>query len=242
MLQSQGPAAAPMIVRFAALCILLLIAVGANAYTTADFLTPPDWFAHGLGNTGGVGRGGSIEPINLIISAQSNVDPFAILMKYAGFQSCLVSTLQANVQPGQKNRVNQKIGLREGGCIELVVPGNHLRAWAQTLPNRRTAYFIAASEEHLCRSDASTLPGGIWHCIDPNGFNKGRDDLTKAFTAAAKTQNSGFNITTQRAQLYRSGVGTDAGPGRTSDRIPYDGKVDILVLRFVIVLFIWQVP
>jgi len=28
------------------------------------------------------------------------------------------------------------------------------------------------------------------HCIDPNGFNKGRDNLTKAFIAAAKAKNS----------------------------------------------------
>lgn len=31
--------------------------MGTDAYSTADFLTPPDWFAHGLGNSGGVGKG-----------------------------------------------------------------------------------------------------------------------------------------------------------------------------------------
>ena len=39
------------------------------------------------------------------------------------------------------------------------------------------------------------------HCIDPNGFNKGRDNLTKAFIAAAKAKNSGFTTSTQSAQV-----------------------------------------
>lgn len=89
----------------------------------------------------------------------------------------------------------------------------------------------------------STLPGGIWHCIDPNGFNNGRNNLTRVFNAAAKKKGSGFTILrAQRAQLYRSGVGTDAGAGSSVDHIPYDGKVDILVLRFVVVLFGYLAP
>jgi len=242
-MQSQRPAVP--IIRFAALCILVLIAVSANAYSTADFLTPPEWLAHGLGNSGGVGKGGSIEPINLVVSAQSNVNPLVVLQKLASFGSCFgsVSTLQANVQPGQKSRVGQFIGLRDGGCAQIFVPGNHLRAWHQTLPNGRIAMFFAASEEHPCRSDGGRkgIPGKIpnWHCIDPNGFNNGRDSLTRVFNAAAKKKRSGFTVFhTERAQLYSSGVGTDAGAGSSIDHIPYDGKVDILVLKFVIALFI----
>lgn len=224
------------LVQFTALCIMIAVRVAAQAPTDADFLMPPDWLAHGLGNSGGVGQGGSVEPINVVVSAQSDVDPFDVLTTIASFSSCFnsVSTLQANVQPGQTSPVDQDVGLRDGGCLQIFVGGNHLRGWTQLLPNGTTAFFIAASEEHICRSDGGQtgIPGNLpnWHCIDSDGFNQGRNTLTNDFVAAASTKNSGFAVMTKRVQLYQSGVGTDAGEGSAIDHIPYDGMVDVILL------------
>jgi hypothetical protein len=221
--------------RLVTLCILLSSAIGVSAYSDSDFLTPPDWFAHGQGNSGGVGTG-SIEPINVIISAQSVHDPFDILVALLHWSSCfnLISVLQANVQPGQQNLTDQSVGLRDGGCVQMLVPGNHLRAWPQTLPNGAgTAYFIAASKEHLCRSDGgqSIIPWPLpnWHCIDGDGFNQGRDSLTYVFYSGAIVPFV-YTLKQESAQLYPKGTGTDAGSGSTVDHIPYDGVVNILTL------------
>lgn len=211
----------------------LFASMGTDAYSTADFLTPPDWFAHGLGNSGGVGKGGSIEPINVIISAQSQIDPIKALTSFSSFTTCFdwISTLQANVNPGQTTRVNQSVGLRDGGCIQWALGGNHLRAWPQTLPDGNTAYFIAASTESPCISDGgNSAPPFVpnWHCIDADGFNEGRDQLTDDFTSVSLKYP--FVLGIQKVQLYPSGVGTDAGKGSAIDHIPYDGQVNILTL------------
>jgi hypothetical protein len=226
------------LMRFITSCAIMIIvgsAIGVHAYSTSDFLTPPDWFAHGLGNSGGVGNNGSIEPINVIISAQSNVDPFGILTGSLSWDSCFnsLSTLQANVQPGQQDPINQVVGLRDGGCLQFFVGGNHLRAWPQTLTDGSTAYFIAASEEHGCRSDGgNAIPWPLWnwHCIDDDGFNQGRDDLVAEFIAGASASLPVYTIQIESAQLYSSGTGTDAGSGSSVDHIPYDGSVSILTL------------
>jgi hypothetical protein len=223
------------LMQFIAPCILF--AVGAGAYSDADFLTPPDWLAHGLGNSGGVGQGGSIEPIGVIISAQSTVDPFAALTTSTSWDTCFnfISTLQANVQPGQQNPVGQAVGLRHGGCVQFAFGGNHLRAWPQTLPDGSTAYLIAASRESACRSDGgrSRVPPPFpnWHCIDHEGFNRGRDELADDFVAsAARKRGRRYTVHTESARLYDGGVGTDAGWGSDVDHVPYDGVVRILTL------------
>ncbi|KIK00472.1 hypothetical protein K443DRAFT_100327 [Laccaria amethystina LaAM-08-1] len=211
----------------------LFAAMGTNAYSTADFLTPPDWFAHGLGNSGGVGKGGSMEPINVIISAQSQIDPFTALTSFSSFSTCFnwISTLQAAVNPGQTTRVDQTVGLRDGGCAQFFVGGNHFRAWPQTLPDGNTAYFIAASTETPCISDGGNpAPPFVpnWHCIDADGFNEGRDQLTDDFVGVSIQ--FPFVLGVQKVKLYPSGVGTDAGKGSAIDHIPYDGQVNILTL------------
>src|SRR5882762_8071101 len=195
--------------RFILLCILSgFLAERVASYSPLDFLMPPDWFAHGIGQTAQV-----IEPINVIISAQSNVNPFDILTKLS-WADCQVTMLQANVQPGQQNPVPQMIALRNGGCIELFFGGNHMRAWAQTQTNRGTAYFIAASMEHDCLSDVGSKVPRPLHCIDSNGFNAGRDGLTASFVANHNAAVSHSYVLKQElAQLYPKGAGVDFGGG-----------------------------
>jgi hypothetical protein len=42
-----------------------------------------------------------------------------------------------------------------------------------------------------------------------------------------------YNIKVEQAQLYPSGVGTDASVGRAIDQVPYDGYVNIVTLTWV---------
>jgi hypothetical protein len=212
----------------------LLFATGSSAYSTADFLTPADWFAHG---SSGVAKSGSTEPINVVISARSQVDPFQALASLTSWNYCFnsISTLTANVQPGQTTGVSQTVGLRNGGCLEFFVGGNYLGAWPQNLPDGNTAYFIATSIKTACRSDGGIAgfppPVPNWHCIDSDGFNQGREELMNDFILVATKR--AYNIEVERAQLYPSGVGTDAGVGSAIEQVPYDGYVNIVTLTWV---------
>ncbi len=200
------------------------VATPVAAFTSDDFLFPPSWIATGSSHNVTVK-----EPINAIISARSalGIDPI-IYLQDEGWNTCLDSTLQANVKPGGQ-LTNQGGELRDGACSEFALGGNHLRYWPQKDSHGNTAYFLAISEEHDC---LTTTPPFGWHCIDGNGFNKGRDDFVnfvKSKVHAGGIVNLGY-LGVEEAQLTSAGTSTDVGGGSAIDHLPYDGKVAILTL------------
>jgi len=212
----------------------VVLATNAAAYNGSDFQKPPDWLAHG--NDRSNPGYGSYEPINVIISGNSSFDLVNYLQRFGGWYSCYDSNLQANVQPSGRLE-NQLVELRESGCQEWALGGNHLRAWRQNLPGGHWDYFIAVSEEHDCWSR-----GRIWHCIDPvgwnggkGGFNQGRNDFVADMRSLAALHRFGFNsVAVDQRGLYRGGSGKDAGSsnaGNGWDYVTYDGQVAIITVR-----------
>lgn len=213
----------------------VVLATNVAAYNNSDFLSPPDWMAHG--NDRSNPGYGSYEPINVIISGNSSFD----LVRYlgaVGWYDCFDSDLQANVQPGGRYG-NQIAELRSGGCQEFFLGGNHLRVWRQNLSGGHYDYFMAVSEEHDCWSR-----GRVWHCIDPvgwnggaGGFNQGRNDFVGDMRNLASQGRFGFNsISVEQPGLYRAGSGKDPGSsngGNGWDYVPHDGHVAVITVRHV---------
>ncbi len=213
-----------------ALVTAVVLATNVAAYNNRDFLAPPDWMAHG--NDRSNAGYGSVEPINVVISGNSSFDLVSYLQQRdVGWNTCGVSNLQANVQPGG-HYVNQVVELRQGGCFEFSSGGNHLRAWRQNLLGGHWDYFMAVSEEHDC-----WVNGGPWHCIDPvgwnggaGGFNQGRNDFVQFLTGYKDLGVDGFNyLYVEQPGVYRSGHGKDAGQSGW-DYVPYDGHVAVLTV------------
>jgi len=214
-----------------ALVTSIVLTTNVAAYNNRDFLSPPDWLAHG-NDRSNFGYG-SYEPINVVISGNSGFD----LVNYfpsVGWSQCGVSNLQAKVQPGG-SYVNQIVEARDGGCQEATLGGNHLRAWRQNLPGGHWDYFMAVSEEHDCRINGSWVPN--WHCIDPvgwnggaGGFNQGRNDFVNNMRYLASISRFGFNyIYVEQPGVYGAGHGKDRGESGW-DYVPYDGHVAVITV------------
>lgn len=211
-----------------ALVTAVVLATNVAAYNNSDFLAPPDWMAHG--NDSSNPGYGSVEPINVVISGNSGFDLVSYLQnRGVNWNTCGVSNLQANVQPGG-HYVNQLVELRQDGCYEAMWGGNHLRAWRQNLPGGHWDYFMAVSEEHDC------WVGQAWHCIDPvgwnggkGGFDQGRNDFVN-FLVSEKNFGGPFNyLYMEQPGVYRSGHGKDKGQSGW-DYVPYDGHVAVLTV------------
>ncbi|PWN22148.1 hypothetical protein BCV69DRAFT_246068 [Microstroma glucosiphilum] len=130
---------------------------------------------------------GLFEPINLIVSGQSDAfilteEGFLDYARSIGFSfECLRQHRggyqQANLGDG-KGWENELFELREvlvgadpgdwiGTCVESFTGGNHFRAWQQNGSAADTgAWFLAVSKEKSLRFS---------HTIDHDGYNVGRD-------------------------------------------------------------------
>ncbi|EIN07052.1 hypothetical protein PUNSTDRAFT_70637 [Punctularia strigosozonata HHB-11173 SS5] len=154
-------------------------ALPAPSKRATDFLDP-----HLGGGKMGADGGGVLEPINIIISANSSPevltdDGFTNYMKSLGLSiECLGQhgggLFTADLGDGNGSK-NQTIEMRDdfgvsflgiGTCLESLTGGNHLRMFRQDGPSANSgALFLAVSEE----KDLSQH-----HTVDDDGYNKGR--------------------------------------------------------------------
>ncbi len=202
----------------------MVLATNVAASNGSDFQKPPDWLAHG--NDRSTLGYGSYEPINMIITGDSNLNINIIdYLSFIGWTGCGTSHLQAKVQPGG-SYVNERAELRDGTCFEFFLGGNHLRVWPQNLPGGHVAYFMAVSKEHDC-----SVNGSPWHCIDTNGFNQGRDDLVQTLRNEARRGMFRLNsLKVEQPGLYAAGHGYDRGE-HGWDKVAYDGHVAVLTMN-----------
>jgi hypothetical protein len=168
----------------------------AQAASAVDYLAPYSWKTRP--DPGGVGS----DPLNVILSANSDSSFGGLASMLRLFQWQFVQTgFDPNLDhgiciSGQQAAVDgstyaeQDFGMRPYACENVLTPGdpggpdhNHLRGWDQTATG---ATFLAVSEEHVC----TTYPG---HCIDPTGFDQGREDLKVQILQLAKL--FGYEIT-----------------------------------------------
>jgi len=157
---------------------------------------PPSWTINCAGPGKPCPYGGN-EPLNVIISDKSTIGvpkrgffdfgQTTLFDALPDWQSCFISKL--NPSPYYGNVGNglrvQDFGYRRGGCLENLAGaanyrgpagrGSHVRGWTQ----QGGATFLALSQEHLCQKNGTPGFFGWWHCIDPNGFNLGRDEFVR---------------------------------------------------------------
>jgi RHS repeat-associated protein len=175
--------------------------VQARPVHKPKFKTPQSWLIYA---TPGSADYGAHEPINVVITADSNMsisDIFDAVSFNASIgwrpeatgtslsHGWVVTPELGDVNPGggttslNGNFVPQTYSYREGGAVEFVTNGNHARVYPQSQGDGTTAYFIAFSEEYvfgfgqgLCAGHkGGYTPARLFHCIQHDGFNRGRD-------------------------------------------------------------------
>ena len=158
--------------------------------STPDYCTPSNWDTDAVG-----GFTPGVEPLNVIISAQSNVSLDAIQEGMANWGTvttggpplhCLSAEMANVTGTSVVQQESWRLGAAHGSCplgniLSLSGNENHARIWDQPMPGTagRTAWFISASYETLCvqkdgimvpvldnKKYAAAHPLLIWHCID----------------------------------------------------------------------------
>ncbi len=220
-----------------------------EAVAAPEFAPPPDWLAHSEPGA----TVASQDPLNVVLSADSDAtiaDAWLPLLAPVGWRSVGVGTSvaaflrgacisgqTARVEPGGAY-VEEPISMRSEGCSNVGVSGNpggikhnHLRAWPQPTTG---AWFLSVSEEHVC--PVRTFPF-VYHCIDADGFDQGREDLKQQTLDLAAAR--GWQVMAPGdacpAAVTAPGcvsfhyVTRPAGSG--SGGVPYDDQVLVLTLR-----------
>ncbi|KAG7088055.1 hypothetical protein E1B28_012088 [Marasmius oreades] len=139
---------------------------------------------------------GQSEPVNMIISANSDADVLKDQEDGGGLRNYWLSLLFAGECLGQHSGDSQKVDLGDGHgalnetavirynyndsqlgtCKESIEGGNHFRYWVQNGPTMNTgAIFMAASYE---------MPISQQHGIVANGYNLGRDYIVGNITGS----------------------------------------------------------
>lgn len=213
-----------------------------------DYCVPDDWDTKAVETiTPGV------EPLNVIISAKSDVPLAAIYKAMHDLKSgewasgCLgafrVSAEQADV--AHQGYSDQEEAWRKGGCLggnhlSLFGLENHVRIWHQDVPGSTLgAWFISASFETACvqlhgklkplrRKDGTYRTGRPWHCIDggPGSyFTNGYDDGASNFVTQLKQA--------AKERGWHATVRTDSRPaGIGEDGVVYDGNVYVVTVKY----------
>lgn len=181
---------------------------------------------------------GSREPLNVIVSGQSDSG----VLSQAGFEefsraiyfspgSCLNISeggyQTANLGDGngakpQTNIMRYNFKQGDGGtCLESLKGGNHFRYWIQNGSAADSgAIFIAASVE---------LNATLSHTIAPNGYDAGRDELVGNATAGTLKSPGGFEYTVSRTATPQLLSGFSAS--QINHDIGVDGTVDVITVK-----------
>ncbi|KAH9847917.1 hypothetical protein C2E23DRAFT_889542 [Lenzites betulinus] len=188
-------------------------------------------------NTGGLG-----EPLNVILSANSDADVLVDQEDAGGLRNYFLSVgfaaeclgqhagdpQTANLGDGNVNETSElrwDYGDPElGTCQETIKGGNHFRYWVQDGSQADSgAYFMATSYE---------LPIQMGHDIVVNGYNLGRDwlvgnataqtsliptgNVTNGTTYSGQTSFGGYTYKTDA--LYLSGIASNSSAGVNHDQ------------------------
>jgi hypothetical protein len=200
---------------------------------TPDYCIPADWNAHSITDPS------AMEPLNVIISANSTV-PLATILggllppwesvsigtPFTKPHGCM-SEETADVTGG--TQVPQAQSWRLQGCaggniLALAGLENHIRIWNQPLPGSAAgAWFITASLEHTC----FTPP---FHCIDEDGYNDGAIKFVAAIISAGR--HHGWTVKTRPDPRVSGsgGTGADSGAGTGLNSITYSGDVEVVTV------------
>ncbi|KAF8573539.1 hypothetical protein K439DRAFT_1665774 [Ramaria rubella] len=176
------------------------------------------------------------EPLNVIISGTSSPDVltdngFLNWARSIGFSTEFLGIHIGTPQPanlgdgnGPQNEIKvirQDYGLPSVGTgVESLIGGNHFRYWRQNGPLANSgALFLAVSHEENVTTH---------HNIEPDGYDKGRDELVKR--AVGKTSYGGVHYET----ISRNITGLlEAGTTGINHDIAIDGIVVLLTVNIV---------
>ncbi|GHJ86910.1 hypothetical protein NliqN6_3312 [Naganishia liquefaciens] len=205
------------------------------------------------------------EPLNTILSADSDARVLALNSDEGGFLNYMLSTSlgeeclgqhygdyqMANLGDGQGNVTEMEVlrwnygDIYIGTCRETFNGGLHLRYWRQ---NNTGAYFMAVSEE---------LDLAANHLIAPNGYNLGRDHmvgnltdqqsviptLNLTNTSTYSGSSSWANYTYETSVKYISGLLQNSSEGvNHPDSVAVNGRPAIDGLVAVLTVKITGVP
>ena len=218
--------------------------------STPDYCALSDWRAHTEKGSKTPGR----EPLNVIISARSNISLDDI---YDGLTDWSKRGCEWTVSPetadvtGSGGYIPQQEAWRRGGCLRgaggYSFDGNedHIRFWRQPIPGTNTeAWFGTASYETACfvigeppnqqflhfdeQNPAFIVRhwGDKWHCIDGGPGSYGSDGYNAgAETFVADLKNA---ATAHGWDVTPRVVKVQAGIGL--DGVPYSNRVDVVTV------------
>lgn len=218
----------------------------APALAAADFALPFDWQAK---TTPGSPTPG-YDPLNVVIAAHDATlghrqleqllhDDFLAWTEVTTGSDLLVdaciSEQDAAVHPGSTVRAAEDFNWRRDptGCnlaflTDTKYGHNHVRGYLQTA----AAWFLGVSEEHFCHIPSGPLTG--WHCIDPDGFNLGRDHLLNDFAILKAVDPGKFDYSVSYLQAYAAGTPPQGSVYPRSDppstQPSYDGVVAVVTV------------
>ncbi|TRM64836.1 hypothetical protein BD626DRAFT_429258 [Schizophyllum amplum] len=205
------------------------------------------------------------EPLNMIISANSDDDVLVDQKSNGGFRAYFTSIGFGSECLGQVDVLVQRANLGDGNdyanqtsllrwdygdanfgtCKESVNGGNHFRYWVQNGTDQNSgAYFIAASYEKSAKDS---------HDIVTNGYNIARDEIVGNITGSAIDSSSVSDSSTYSGSTsyngytwetsveYKSGLLTATSDGINHyQSVPEDGQPAIDGLVAVLTVRITQ--
>jgi len=200
------------------------------AYTNADFTAPTRYPGGGWLATNA--KQGTIEPINVVISARSDVvkaNPSQNQPTTNGAIETWLGGLDFEHGPGtcdtgeseyanvDGHEKTMAFEVRKGGCSEVAFGGYHLRGWRQDTTG---AYFLAVSQE-----DNLDLVGRTHH-IKPNGYNAGLEKFKSMMQQISY-------VKIEERSLYHPNNGKQRVGGKLpTDGVGYSGKVLIVTVIY----------
>ncbi|SCZ88046.1 BZ3500_MvSof-1268-A1-R1_Chr2-1g04153 [Microbotryum saponariae] len=202
------------------------------------FFNPTDGGGSWLTNATVIGNHTYGEPLNIVVSANS--DPY--IMTESGFEDWCLS-IQYSKQPGditlggkQSANLGDGNGQREqidllrfdysvpvfGTLNETLFGGSHFRYWLQNGPNANSsAWFLAASVEMSLAEH---------HMIVPNGYDRGRDEFVGNATASNGTLSPATKFTFSATSQLLPFLPANSSAGINHD-IKTDGNVAIVTVK-----------
>ncbi len=200
----------------------------ALAYTNADFVAPTRYPGGGWLATNA--KQGTIEPINVVISARSDVvkaDPSQNQPTTDGAIETWLGGLGYGHGPGHcdygeseyanvdGHEKTMAFEVRQKSCDEVRPGGYHLRGWRQDTTG---AYFLAVSQEDAL--DHFT------HHISKDGYNAGLKEFKRQMQQISYVQ-------VEERPLYHPNNGKQRVGGKLpTDGIGYSGKVLIVTVIY----------
>jgi hypothetical protein len=214
---------------------------GPTMGSKPDYCIPADWDA----STAPSAPAPGMEPLNVIISAQSTVSLAQILSGLENFSinpfkdwdvvppglppAGCISVETADVTGN--GPVPQAQAWRLGGCtlgnaLSGLGDENHVRLWNQPVAGSTAgAWFVTASFERLCV--LSFLP---YHCITSNGYNNGAAGFVDDIVRAGPGNKWSVSVRVDQRRAGANGNGAHSGAGVGVNNVSYNGTVEVVTV------------